>query len=347
MSREEKKNLKLEKNQIKLADIYDKKTKSVTQIKSKFSNFFENKLFCRLMHNKKENLWNELHRLDNKRINYLVNDKILNKDMQAIEYITKNIQNDCDQQLVNDRDIKKRTKSIKVFKLMQKKLKKNRLNSLEQKNYNSMRKYLNNSKSERINDIIFQNKLKKKNFKPVLQKSMSQPENFVIPKNNEIDHEKYTERQIPDKIELINECNQDKLKDKNHDKSPSHKIHNNYFKDEYQNENSPDNFKSIKSNYISDKSFNNLSNKVINKKINSIKMSPNLFKNSSISNLSQKNFLHKYKKSPEPFYPEFKNLIINQTLKVFIQYSLHLIHRFRLIIYFLLQKSFKNLLQLI
>lgn len=104
--------------------------------------YIESRMLCRIMHTKRGNLWNELHKLDKKRITLLLNKFVVQKDHEAMQYIIDQIEqemavkhNKMEKRRANIQDIKSSKKRQKANKLK-------RLKCLEKKNFESVVRYL-------------------------------------------------------------------------------------------------------------------------------------------------------------------------------------------------------------
>lgn len=129
-----------------LKQVFDDNQEVKALNKKKYSGFFENKMLCRLMNTKRDNFWNELHKLDKKRINNTLNEFIIKKDHEAMKFILMNHEKEKNESLLKDLNKQKKIQKIKNFKENMRLNKKKNLSNLEKKNYQSVLKYLENTK---------------------------------------------------------------------------------------------------------------------------------------------------------------------------------------------------------
>lgn len=115
------------------------------------NDYIKSRMYCRLMHTKRGNLWNEWHKLDKKRIRLLMNKFVIQKDHEAMQYIIKNHQKELAQKNSKLKQKLIKVENIKKFKIKQKISNLKKLKNIERKNFDSVVRYLKDTIPE--NDI--------------------------------------------------------------------------------------------------------------------------------------------------------------------------------------------------
>lgn len=106
------------------------------------NDYIKQKMFCRLMHTKRGNLWNELHKLDRKRIKLLMNKFVIQKDHEAMQYIIRNQQKELVERHCQIKQRMAKVDHIKQTKAKRKEDTLKRLRDLERRNFESVLRYL-------------------------------------------------------------------------------------------------------------------------------------------------------------------------------------------------------------
>lgn len=140
-------------------------------------------MLCRIMHTKRGNFWNELHKLDGKRIKLLLNKFVVKKDHEAMQYIIRNQEKERAEKQGKRQQKQAKIMEIKRSKVRYKTAKLKKLREREQKNFESVVEYLKGTFSdETINHILKGNRQKKR----MKQKKVQQNLKPVIPEKSQV-----------------------------------------------------------------------------------------------------------------------------------------------------------------
>jgi hypothetical protein len=130
------------------------------------NDYIKSRMYCRLMHTKRGNLWNELHKLDKKRIKLLMNKFVIQKDHEAMQYIIKNQQKELAEKNSKLKQKLLKVEDIKRFKIKQKITNFKKLKNIEKKNFESVIRYLKDTIPENdLKHMLVRNKTKRKKKK--------------------------------------------------------------------------------------------------------------------------------------------------------------------------------------
>jgi hypothetical protein len=115
------------------------------------------------MHTKRGNFWNELHKLDDKRIKLLLNKFVVKKDHEAMQYIIRNQERERKEQQGRVQQQQAKILEIKRSKMRHKTAKLKKLRDLEKKNFESVVRYLQDTLSgEALQEILKERRRQKK-----------------------------------------------------------------------------------------------------------------------------------------------------------------------------------------
>lgn len=112
------------------------------------NDYLKQKMYCRLMHTKRDNLWNELHKLDRKRIKLLMNRFVIQKDHEAMQYIIRNQKRELVEKHCQQRQLMAKVEQIKQSKSRQRAEALVRLRKIERQNFESVLNYLRDTVPE-------------------------------------------------------------------------------------------------------------------------------------------------------------------------------------------------------
>lgn len=188
---------------------------------SNFRNYFQSKMYCRLMHTKRGHLWNEWHKLDEKRVRMLMNEFVIKKDYEAMEFIMSNYKKEKQKKTLFEQKKQQKIDEIKNFKVIQKNIRQKKLKNLEDRNFNSMIKYLEGTidvspyiKGKENKSMTNQQKLKiaNKNHQIKKRKQKKNINNYYLSQRNKV---KIGQKSLFEKLSKINQNIFSKVYDQN------------------------------------------------------------------------------------------------------------------------------------
>lgn len=141
------------------------------------NDFIKQKMYCRLMHTKRGNLWNELHKLDRKRIKLLMNKFVIQKDHEAMQYIIRNQQKELVERHCQRKQRMAKVEHIKQSKAARKAETLVRLRQVEKRNFDSVLRYLSDTVSApQLERMIAQTRRRPKASVPTKRPPRRRPE---------------------------------------------------------------------------------------------------------------------------------------------------------------------------